>query len=196
MKTLSTIIASLVFFGIAAFAMESETYKIDASASKMKWYGEKVSGEHFGSVSLKEGEIHVSGNKISQGVFTADMTSITVEDIDGEWGTKLLGHLKSDDFFSVAKHKESKFEIISVKDLGDNKTKIAGKLTIKGITKVISFETEYKMEGNKLIANAEVLVDRTKFDIKYRSGNFFEDLGDKMIYDNFRIELKIVAVKA
>ena len=191
----TSILLALLFSFAPAFAFKSANYKVNPAKSTIKWTGEKVSGEHFGTLKIKEGLLEIADQTIVQGTFAMDMTTITVDDIEGEWADKLLGHLKSDDFFSVAKHNASNFEIINVKDLGNNKAKISGRLTIKGITKVISFDTEYKIVNGEFVANASISIDRTKYDIKYGSGNFFDGLGDKMIYDDFVIDLKLVANK-
>lgn len=184
---------ALAIFSLNAFSAD---YAVDNKATKLKWVGEKFGGEHFGNVNVKTGTITVEDNKITGGNFVMDMESITVEDLEpGEWNDKLLGHLKSDDFFSVANHKTSEFKIFAVKDKGNGKLKITGKLTIKGITKQVSFEADYKMKGEQLMASGKLSIDRTKFDIKYGSGSFFDIAQDKLIYDDFVIEIDLVANK-
>lgn len=196
MRNLKTILILSAIFTIALFAGEKSTFKVDTKATKVKWTGEKFGGEHYGYIKVKEGMINVDDSKISGGNFTIDMNTMTVDDLEpGEWHDKLLGHLKSDDFFSVAKHNSSKFEIFSVKDKGNGTIKVSGNLTIKGIKKLISFDAKYKISGNKLTAEARIPVDRTKFDIKYGSGSFFDVAKDKMIYDDFFIDLNLVATK-
>lgn len=192
-KAILSVVALIALTATSTFA---EEFKVDTKASQVKWTGEKVTGEHWGYVSLKSGSLQVENGKLADGEFTTDMTSITVKDLEpGEWHDKLLGHLKSDDFFSVDKHKEASFDIRIIKDLGNNKVKITGDLTIKGIKKQISFEANYKIQGNKITAEAVMAVDRTRYDIKYGSGSFFDSLGDKTIYDEFTLNIKLVADK-
>lgn len=197
MRTLQTIISIALISTMNLFAGESTQFKADINETKLKWIGEKVSGEHYGHVTLKSGEaVFNDKGELIGGNFVVDMTSLTVEDLEpGKWHDKLKGHLKSDDFFSVDKHKEAIFVITHVKNISDNKSKITGNLTIKDITKQITFEAEHKVQGDKFMADAKLEIDRTKFDIKYNSGNFFENLGDKLIYDDFVIDLKLVAKK-
>lgn len=193
---IKAILSVVALFALTATSTFAEEFKVDTKASQVKWTGEKVTGEHWGYVSLKSGSLQVENGKLTDGEFTTDMTSITVKDLEpGEWHDKLLGHLKSDDFFSVDKHKEASFDIRIIKDLGNNKVKITGDLTIKGIKKQISFEANYKIQGNKITAEADIAVDRTRYDIRYGSGSFFDSLGDKTIYDEFTLNIKLVADK-
>lgn len=193
---IKAILSVVALFALTATSTFAEEFKVDTKASQVKWTGEKVTGEHWGYVSLKSGSLQVENGKLTDGEFTTDMTSITVKDLEpGEWHDKLLGHLKSDDFFSVANHKEANFDIRIIKDLGNNKVKITGDLTIKGIKKQISFKANYKIQGNKITAEADIAVDRTRYDIKFGSGSFFDSLGDKTIYDEFTLNIKLVAEK-
>jgi len=177
-----------------------KTVKIDTAASTMNWLGKKVTGQHNGTIKIAKGEIGLNENNlVVNGNFEVDMKSIVNLDLDdAEWNTKLITHLKSDDFFSVEKFPTSKFEITDVATLSDpakpnfNST-VTGNLTIKGITKSISFPASIKFENGTLNAFADFDIDRTQWDIKYGSGKFFEGLGDKMISDNFNISFKLMA---
>lgn len=115
-----------------------------------------------------------------------DMTTLTVTDLEGEMKGKLEGHLKSDDFFSTDKHTEAKFVITNVSGK-DGKYKVTGDLTIKGITNPNTFDMI--ISGNT--AKADLKVDRTKYDIKFRSASFFDNLKDKAIYDNFDLHVNL-----
>jgi polyisoprenoid-binding protein YceI len=170
-------------------------YVVNTNQSNLVWKAEKVTGKHDGTVKLSGGEITVANNNLVSGSFTIDMTSLAVVDIkDPGTNGKLLGHLKSDDFFSVEKHKTATFVITSVTP-GSQKGSftVKGNLTIKGITKAIEFPAAIIMDGNDLKATATITVDRTKFDIRYGSKSFFESIGDKAIYDDFTIELQLLA---
>ncbi|MFN3269431.1 MAG: YceI family protein, partial [Candidatus Kapaibacteriota bacterium] len=141
------------------------------------------------------------GNKITSGEFEVDMTSIRNEDLkDKDLNAKLVGHLKSDDFFSVAKFPTAKFVIthstpLKASKAGEPNIAITGKMTIKGITQTISFPATIKADGNKITAKATLELDRTKFDVRYGSGSFFDNLGDNVIYDNFTLELNLTFSK-
>ncbi|MFD3002479.1 YceI family protein [Pontibacter toksunensis] len=178
---------------------KARAYKVDVAKSDVKWHAKKVTGEHIGNISLSSGLLDVQGKKVVGGTFAFDMNSITCSDIkDAEYNQKLVGHLKSDDFFSVEKNPTATFKITSVKPIagaaaGAPNTTVTGDLTIKGITKPVSFPATVTVKDGVANPKADVTVDRTKFDIRYRSINFFENLGDKAIHDDFVVSLDITA---
>jgi len=174
---------------------KAAAYKVDVKGSTVKWTAYKVTGKHFGKISLKTGSIEMSKTKLSKASFEVDMTTLTIEDITGEYADKLKGHLLSDDFFSVEKHKTAKFVSTKIVPNGKGGFSVTGDLTIKGITKPITFDAAVKNEGGKIVGTSAIKVDRTNYDIKYRSGKFFQDLGDKAIYDEFDLEVSLVASK-
>lgn len=179
----------------------ADTYTVDAGASKVEWGAEKVTGKHNGTLVLQSGTVAVNGGRLTGGEFTLDMTSIKVLDLeDPGYNAKLTGHLKSDDFFSVEKHPTSQFKITSVAPLkgaaaGQPNYTVNGDLTIKGITNRISFPATVTVAGNQLTAMGTTKVDRTKYDIKYRSASIFSDLGDKAISNDMTITFNVVAKK-
>ena len=200
MKNIKLALASLAFvaFSTSSFAGGGKAdgkFAVNTAQSNLVWKAEKVTGKHDGTVKLSGGEITVANNKLVGGSFTIDMTTMAVVDIkDAGMNGKLLGHLKSDDFFSVEKHKNATFVISSVTPGSQSGSfTVKGNLTIKGITKPIEFPAAIVMSGNDLRATATITVDRTKFDIRYGSKSFFESIGDKAIYDDFTIELQLVA---
>lgn len=177
----------------------SQVLKLDTTLSTVNWLGKKVTGEHDGTIKISKGEINIDKGNVVGGSFEIDMNTIVNRDLDdAEWNAKLIKHLKSEDFFSVEKFPTSKFEITKVEPLNDpaksnfNNT-ISGNLTIKGISKGISFPASIKIVDGVLNSFADFDIDRTEWDIKYGSGKFFENLGDKMINDKFNIKFKIVA---
>ncbi len=176
----------LVLGVIALFAMNVSAQKhiVDAKASKITWLGEKIGGEHKGTIVLKSGEFTEKGNKIVSGNFVMDMTSIKDTDLDDEgYRTKLEGHLKSDDFFGVEKHPTANLIITSSEPFKGGKAKVKGDLTIKGKTNPIEFEVVRSGKSYK----GKLVVDRSKYDVRYGSKSFFDNLGDKVIYDEFNI---------
>lgn len=169
-------------------------YKVDNDGSKLTWLAKKATGEHNGSVKVSNGSFTVDNNTLKTGSFDIDTRTITVADLtDESANTKLVGHLKSDDFFSAEKFPKANFVISSATKTTGNQYNVKGKLTIKGITNEVSFPAEIAVNGKKLTANAKITIDRTKYDIKFRSKNFFENLGDKVIYDDFDIDVALVA---
>ncbi len=176
-------------------AKKPVAYKVDASKSVVKWHAKKVTGEHFGTVTLASGALNLDGSKISGGTFEIDLTTIKCDDItDAGYNAKLVGHLKSDDFFSVEKNPKAKFVIKKVDGNGAN-INVTGDMTIKGITQSITFPATVKADGKGLTANAKITLDRSKWDIRYGSKTFFPNIGDKMINDDFAIDLTLTAAK-
>jgi polyisoprenoid-binding protein YceI len=172
------------------------TYKVDEKNSKLSWLAKKVTGEHSGNVKVTGGSLVLDNNVLKGGSFDIDTRTISVTDItDPEANGKLLGHLKSDDFFAVEKFPAAKFVITSAKPTGAGKYDVKGKLTIKGITNDVAFPATVKTEGNTVLADAKITIDRTKYGIKFRSKNFFENLGDKTIYDDFDLNVTLSANK-
>ncbi len=177
MKKTILSIALTALFSFGALAQESKSVK----TSTVEWKGYKVTGSHYGTVNLSEGNLIFNGDTLSGGSFTVDMTSLTSTDLEGEWKEKLDGHLKSDDFFGVESHPSASLVFTSVTASSKNSYDVTADLTIKGITNPINFTLG--VYGNK--ANATLKIDRAQYDIKYGSGSFFDNLGDKAIYDEF-----------
>ncbi|MEZ4752390.1 MAG: YceI family protein [Bdellovibrionota bacterium] len=118
------------------------------------------------------------------------MQSIEVGDLEGDLKSRLTNHLRSEDFFNVDKHKIAKLKLTSLESSGKGTYKATGDLTIKGITKPVKFNMT---EKGKLY-EGEMTFDRTHYDIKYRSGSFIKNLGDKLIKDDVHLKFKLVPV--
>ena len=189
-KQVSLLSGIMAFMVLVAFTPINDTYyTVDGKASTVKWVGSKITGSsHEGTVMVSEGGLQIQEGKIVNGKFTIDMTSINVTDLDGGMKGKLEGHLKNEDFFDVEKHKNA-FLAITGMD-GEN---AKGSLTIKGITQEISFPVKMGMANNQLTATAKIQVDRTKFDVRYGSDSFFDNLGDKAINNIIEFEVNLVA---
>lgn len=169
-------------------------YKVNAEQSKLTWLAKKVTGEHSGTINVTSGSLTLDNKVLKGGSFELDTKTIAVTDLtDKETNAKLLGHLKSADFFAVDKFDKATFNITSAQSTGAGTYNVKGKVTIKGITNEITFPATVKQEGNKVTANAKIIIDRTKYDIKFRSKSFFENLGDKTIYDDFELNVQLVA---
>lgn len=183
----------LALFAFVAPDKEKATYIVDTEKSEINWKGEKVTGEHVGTIQLREGSLTAEGEKLTDGHFTIDMQTLVNTDLSGEYKTKLEGHLKSDDFFGVEKYPDATFVITEATPKEENQYDISGELTIKGITEKINFPATVNVKDNQITADAIIIVDRAKYDIRYGSGSFFEGLGDKMIYDEFELKISLVA---
>lgn len=177
----------------------SKELKVDAATSEILWHAEKVVGKHDGTVKVKQGTINVKDGKIAGGTVEIDLSTIANTDItDAETNAKLVGHLKSEDFFDVAKFPTSKLEITEVSPIqnaasGQPNYTIKGNLTIRGVTKGITFPATLNVSDSKVTGSATFDIDRTEFGLKYGSGKFFEGLGDKMIKDNFTMKFNVSA---
>ncbi|NLO01085.1 MAG: YceI family protein [Bacteroidales bacterium] len=194
MKSTVKIIGILFLNAILTFNLSASNYEIDKSESNVKWTGKKVAGTHYGTISLKKGKLEVQDGIIQSGIFEMDMNSIVNEDLNNvAMNKKLVGHLKSDDFFSVDNYPVSTLVIREVKVKSDKEQIFNGDLTIKGITKPVTFHADVSNQNGKLTAKGTIEIDRTLYDIKYGSGKFFASLGDNMIYDTFSLDFSVVA---
>jgi polyisoprenoid-binding protein YceI len=187
MKNLKSIAMAFVL-ALFTLAGTAQTKKVDAAKSTINWVGKKVTGQHSGTINLKEGALVFDGKKLTGGTFTVDMATLAVTDLKaGDGKEDLEGHLKSNDFFDTPNFNTSTLVFKTIADKGKNVYTVTADLTIKGKTNPITFDIEVK--GNTAITTLKV--DRTKYDIKYKSGNFFEGLGDKVIYDDFDLNVKL-----
>jgi polyisoprenoid-binding protein YceI len=160
----------------------------DPASTKLEWKGEKVLGQHSGTINLKSGWVTLENNQITGGEFIIDMPSIE----DSEDNQKLEGHLKSDDFFGVQKFPESKLVLTGSTPFDKGTGTVTGTLTIKDVTNPLEFKASMQKKENGTYFYSRITVDRAKYNIRYGSGSFFENLGDKTIYDEF--ELKVSAL--
>jgi polyisoprenoid-binding protein YceI len=168
---------------------------MDSKNTTASWLATKVTGQHNGTIAVSKGMLTGDGKTVTGGTFELDMNSIADVDLaDAGYKAKLEGHLKSEDFFNVAKFPTATFTISNVVLKSGTDYTVTGKLTIKGITNEITFPAVIKMEGKAVVAIAKITVDRTKFDIKYGSKNFIEGIGDKAISDNFDLNVNFVGM--
>ena len=186
MKSTFLLIAITVLGSLTVSAQQKLT--ADTGKTSLQWLGEKVTGQHTGTINLKEGWLNWKDNMIVSGEFTMDMTSIK----DSEGNETLVGHLKSDDFFGVEKFPTSKLVITGSGSFEKGTAVVKGTLTIKGVTNPIEFKAtnQTKEDGTWFYAN--IVVDRTKYNIRYGSGSFFDNLGDKVIYDEFKLKVNLL----
>ena len=187
----------LVGFSFTVVPDLSGNYSVSVADSNVEWKGYKVTGEHAGTISVKSGDLTFGSNgNLTGGKIVIDMTSIKCTDLEGEWAGKLEGHLKSADFFGVEKYPTAELVITKVAPKGTpGDYKITGNLTIKESTKEVRFYAHLDEEGNDINAKADLKIDRTDFDVRYGSGSFFDNLGDKTIYDEFDLTVNLKAIK-
>ncbi|MBI3500906.1 MAG: YceI family protein [Bacteroidetes bacterium] len=172
---------------------KQNVYDVDAKLSRLEWRGKKIGGEHSGIISLSSGKIYREDGKIS-GIFEIDIASISSTDLAGGWKEKLDGHLKSEDFFGVEKFPKATLEIMEAVPAG-KEYRVNANLTIKGKTHPVEFSAGIKFEENTISAEGEVIIDRSKYDVRYGSKSFFANIGDKMIHDDFAVKFHIIATK-
>lgn len=176
----------------------AKEYVVSADETVLEWKAtEKMGGGHNGQIKVSSGNLSVVGNELKAGAFEIDMASIRVDDVtDPQKNAKLVGHLKNDDFFSVEKFPTSKFEITAVeKGSTPDSAHVKGNLTIKDITKNISIPAKITVDEANVNATAAFSIDRTQWDIRYKSGKFFSDLGDNVINDAIDFKLTLKAKK-
>ncbi len=185
-----TFSAGIVLFTAFTNPVSTQTFKVDTERSSIDWIGRKVTGEHTGKIEITSGELILAGDAVKGGSFLIDMTSLTSDN------DRLTGHLKTEDFFSVEKNPQAKFQITKVTAAGSGRINVTGDLTIKGISQPLSFPASVKKQGNTVVAVAKgVKVNRAKYDIRYGSKSFFNDIGDKAIEDDFELSINLVAKK-
>lgn len=185
---------ALLSFGLVA---NGATYKLDSSKSKVMWSGSKVvGGAHDGTLDVAGGTITFEKGAFKSASVDVDMKTIKNNDIKNpEFNKKLVDHLNSDDFFSVSKFPTSKFVMSKAQKVKGDTYRIWGKMTIKGITKDVDFVGKFNESGKSLKGSGEIKLDRTDFNVRYGSGKFFENLGDKMISDEIVLKFDIHAMK-
>jgi len=196
----SFFVLASVLFAVPAFG--ADVLKIDTSASSVGWKGTKKMGSaHNGNINIKEGSVTFDPKGLlTAGNFVVDMGSMNNEDLRGtpDYEKKLVGHLASPDFFDVAKHPNASFKITAVKPnpKDKNEVTVSGDFTMIGKTNSITFPAKISVEKGVASGEATIKIDRTKWGLKYGSGNFFKELtADKIISDEFELTLKLVAKK-
>ena len=189
MKTKNFALAiAIMLSGNVLFAQKVE---VNTKTSSVEWQGKKIGSKHEGNIQLKSGYFEMADGQIEAGNFVMDMTTITNTDLKNEgYNQKMVGHLKSDDFFGVENFPIANFEVTESSNFTNGKATLTGNITIKGKTERISFDIV--QSGKEYSAKIEI--DRSKFDVRYDSNSFFDNLGDKAIDDIFTLHVKLVVV--
>jgi polyisoprenoid-binding protein YceI len=160
----------------------------DTLKTKLNWKGEKVLGEHSGTIKLKSGWLSLENSRITGGEFLIDMPTIKTD----ENSQRLEGHLKSDDFFGVEKFPVSKLVITESTPFDKGNGLVKGSLTIKDVTNPVEFKASLQKKDDGQWFFSKIIIDRAKYNIKYGSGSFFDNLGDKTIYDEFELKVNLL----
>lgn len=172
------------------------SYQADTEQSSMKWSGKKilVESEHYGSIKIKSGSLTIIDNKLATGDFIIDMTTINSEDSEGNTKINLEKHLNSEDFFNTATYPEAKLAITAVNtnNASTGSYEVTANLTIKDITNPVTFTAQLNEANGQITAMSEFSIDRTLWNVKYGSGQFFTDLGDKVIDDQIKFTINLV----
>jgi len=172
-------------------ATADNIYNIDNTQSQITWTGREVSTSyHYGTLDFVSGNFEISNGAIVNGEFIVDMTSINNQDMEGDSKARLEGHLKSDDFFSVESYPTASISINSSELISDGKWNVSADLSIKGFTHPVNFEMISSEDG----WSANLVFDRSKYDVRFRSGSFFENLGDKLIYDDIELSINLTTL--
>ena len=202
---ISVLLAGFCLTAQAAKPSAPMTLKLDTQKSKAIWTGKKISGFHTGFVQFKEGSFVMKKGVLTSGEVIVDMTSLTDEDLKGspENKAKIEGHLKGPDFFNIEKYPTAEFRIKSFEEMkpfvpGGPNAIARGDLTVRGITQPAEVRFVYTPTDIGFIAKGKLQIDRTAYGLKYNSKKFYDlkALGDKLIEDQFEVELDITATRS
>lgn len=187
---------------VAAANMDAVEFKVDATSSVIDWQGEKPTGTHTGTIQIVEGNFHANDSIIESGTFLIDMASINVTDLEGSDKENLENHLKGTvegkegDFFNINEFPIAKFEVTGVTQV-NGQNMLQGNLTMKGETKNVEFPITIDLNGEELVLTSEAFtIDRTKWNVNFKSKSVFDSLGDNFINDEIELKIKVVATKA
>lgn len=190
---------------VAEKSDEAAVYNVDVDESVINWEGYKPGTTHEGTVTLQSGEIHVKDNAIESGNFVLDMSTIEVNDLEGEYKEKLEAHLtgtvdeKRTDFFDTRTYPTAKFEITKITQLDndpDANTMVYGNLTMKDKSHEVGFKADVDMDGGKLKATSPMFnINRTDWGINFMSKSIMDDAKDNFVNDAIGLKINLVAKK-
>jgi len=182
------IFVTIFTFSFLISAGAQVKYNADIEKSRLLWLGEKVTGQHTGAVNIKSGRLEFKDNRIESGEFLLDMTSLK----DSESNERLERHLKSDDFFGVEKFPTAMLSVTGSTSFDKGTGIVRGTLTIKGISNPVEFKAAMQKKDEGLWFYSNIVIDRTLYNIRYGSGSFFDNLGDKTIFDEFKVKVSLL----
>ncbi len=176
--------------------LQDGEYMIDSNISKVAWAAEKITKQgHNGEIVISEGSVSIVEGKIVSGSVIMDMETITSLDLPAEKSGGLLAHLKSEDFFFVEEYPTSKFVFTSLETAEDGLQTLNGDLTMREITRGVSFPVIIETEENMIHLTGDATIDRTKWGVNAQSGKFFASLGDNAVKDDIDLTLGVTWTK-
>ncbi len=207
---------------VSEVSAEAVQFAINKDNSTVSWVGSKPAGQHHGSIPISEGTIAVRDGKIEGGKIVMSVIDIQNEDLaeDPETQGKLLGHLKSADFFDAENHPTATFEIVSVEPFDASQEivekeefeteftpatnvenmvespthTITGNLTMRGKTLSVSFPANVSIANGTISAQAKFNIDRTNWGLMYGDeASALDKAKDKFIYNTVNIGLDVTA---
>lgn len=193
MKKISFLL-TFCFLTVFSFASDKMSY-VNTQSSTVKWKGSKKTESHFGTVNIQKGLLIINNGELVGGEFSFDMNSISTTDMSDKLNKKLDNHLKNEDFFNVELYPTAFLVIKRAKKYKGNEYNLVGELTIKDITRPIKFKANIDINGTNFQAESKIKIDRTKWDITYKSGNFVKELGDKAILDEIEFDIFLLSNK-
>lgn len=193
-RQLLSIILLVVPILFSGFTPKPKIFTVDTDASSATWMGRTVTGKHSGTVYISGGELQLDNGKMVQGTVHVDVNSLTVNSIGNlQLNAQLTSRLKGKEFFDTYNHPAAHFRISSVQHESGNMHTVSGSLTIKGKTQAVKFPATIHYEKKQLGVWANIVIDRTKFNITSGSSDFFKDLGDAAIHNEFELSIHLVA---
>ncbi len=185
----SQLLVAFIFTAV----LSAQDYKVNTAKTVVNWEGSKVvASSHEGSIQIKSGNLILKEGLITSGMVVVDMTTIVDTDLEGAMKEKLEAHLKSDDFFGVDKFPEASLDVKGTERIDDNKIRVNAMLTIKGRTNPVSFESTVSKVGDAMMFKGTVEIDRSLYEVRFGSGKFFDNLGDKAINDIFTLQFELL----
>ena len=183
-----------LFVLYSGFAIAQDTYTMDSKASTIRWKGEKFLGQHTGTLQLKGGSFLVRSGQVQQGSFIIDMRSLENEDLEGDRRQELEEWLRSKEMFNTRRYPNVKFKISSVQPLPEkNQYQVEGMLTIKEISHTVTFPASINIEGASARVSAEIVFDRTLWNLNYESGGLVGGLANTAIHDEVTVTVDLEA---
>ncbi|HEU4470775.1 MAG TPA: YceI family protein [Flavisolibacter sp.] len=164
---------------------------IDTTESIISWKGSNSFGSHTGYVHISKGELLIENSQIAGGTVEVDMN--TIEDEEHQTNSGLIKHLKDPDFFDVKKFPLAAIDITKVTTISAEDKEITGNLTIKGITQPVSFPARIEVKDGLVKAMGKLVIDRTRWGVRYGSGKFLDNLKNETISDSIEFNITIVA---
>lgn len=204
-----TLIITLLFFGcrgpvkedknnasensVSSSVKNGKQFEIDIKESIVEWKGSNSIGTntHTGYVHISKGELIIENDQLMGGTAEIDMN--TIEDENHQSNSGLINHLKDPDFFDAEKFPFSTIAITKAESITMENKQITGNLTIKGITHPVTFLAKMEIKNGIVKIDGNLVIDRTKWGVRYKSGKFYDNLADGAISDSIEFHINIVA---